>query len=102
MPPAMITQTSCLDAGQDCRMFCRPIRTGGGEVAVRPISPADAELVRLLARSTAELRSDYAQIWSCLRQAAAGFYPLVFSASGQSSGWMARPRPFRPNSWLYS
>jgi len=42
----MITQTTCLDAGQDCRMFCRPIRTGGGEVAVRPISPADAELVQ--------------------------------------------------------
>lgn len=34
-------------------------------------------LVRLLARSTAELRSDYALIWSCLRQAAAGLPPRM-------------------------
>ena len=42
----MVIQTSCLKARQDCRMFCRPILTGYGEVAVRPISPADAELVQ--------------------------------------------------------
>jgi acetyltransferase len=35
-----------LDAVHDCRKFCRPIRTGDGEVAVRPISPVDVELVQ--------------------------------------------------------
>lgn len=34
-------------------------------------------LVRLQARTTAELRSDYARIWSCLRQAAAGLPPRM-------------------------
>lgn len=34
-------------------------------------------LVRLLARTTAELRSDYAQIWSRLRHAAAGLPPRM-------------------------
>lgn len=42
----MVMQTSCLDARQDCHMFCRPILTGYGEVAVHPISPADAEVVQ--------------------------------------------------------
>jgi len=42
----MVTKTSHLDAQQDCRMFCRPVLTGYGEVAVRPMSPADAELVQ--------------------------------------------------------
>ena len=43
---ALVTHTSCLDAEQDCRMFCRPIHTGDGEVAVRPIGPADAQLMQ--------------------------------------------------------
>ncbi|MBX9587927.1 MAG: GNAT family N-acetyltransferase [Hyphomonadaceae bacterium] len=34
------------DADLYCRMFCRPIRTGFGEVTVRPIRPADAGLVQ--------------------------------------------------------
>jgi acetyltransferase len=42
----MVTQPSCRSAEQDSLMFCRPIRTGDGEVAVRPISPADAVLMQ--------------------------------------------------------
>ncbi len=42
----MAPQPPYLEARQDCRMPCRPIRTGEGEVAVRPINPADAELVQ--------------------------------------------------------
>ena len=38
--------TSDVDAERHCRIFCRPIRTGFGEVAVRPISPADAGLAQ--------------------------------------------------------
>ena len=34
-------------------------------------------LVRLLADTTAELRTDYARIWTCLRQAAAGLPPRM-------------------------
>ena len=34
-------------------------------------------LVRLLAVTTAELRSDYARIWVCLRQATAGLPPRM-------------------------
>lgn len=34
------------DAEQTCRMFCHPVRTGLGQVSVRPISPADAGLAQ--------------------------------------------------------
>lgn len=42
----MFTRTFCTSAEQDCRMFCSSIHTGNGEVKVRPIRPADAELVQ--------------------------------------------------------
>jgi acetyltransferase len=35
-----------LDAERQCRMFCRPICTGLGELAVRPIGPADAAIAQ--------------------------------------------------------
>jgi acetyltransferase len=38
--------SSHLEDEQVCRMFCRSIHTGKGEVTVRPISPADAELMQ--------------------------------------------------------
>lgn len=47
----MARHTSRLDAEQHCRMFCRPIRTRDGGVTVRPISPADAELMQMFVTS---------------------------------------------------
>jgi len=47
----MASHTSRSSAERECRMFCRPIHTGDGEVAVRPISPADAELVEMFVAS---------------------------------------------------
>ena len=37
---------SCADGACHCRMFCRPIATGNGEVTVRPIAPGDADMAQ--------------------------------------------------------
>jgi GNAT superfamily N-acetyltransferase len=42
----MFMHTIHLDAEQQCLMFCLPIRTGFGDLAVRPIAPADAEIAQ--------------------------------------------------------
>lgn len=34
------------DGEQHCRMFCRPILTGIGEVMVRPVAPGDADMAQ--------------------------------------------------------
>lgn len=51
------------------------IEAGGTRAAATVIE--GILLVRFLAASTAELRADYARIWSCLRQAAAGLPPRM-------------------------
>jgi hypothetical protein len=47
----MFMHTTHLDAEQQCLMFCRPIRTGFGELAVRPIAPADAGIAQAFVSS---------------------------------------------------
>jgi hypothetical protein len=47
----MIMHTTHLDAERQCLMFCRPIRTGFGELAVRPIAPADAGIAQAVVSS---------------------------------------------------
>jgi hypothetical protein len=42
----MRLRISHLDAERQCRRFCRPVRTGLGEVAIRPIGPADAGIAQ--------------------------------------------------------
>ena len=41
----MLMHTTHLDAEQ-CRMFCHPIHTGFGELAVRPVGPDDAAIAQ--------------------------------------------------------
>jgi acetyltransferase len=47
----MYMPTTHLDAERQCRMFCRPIRTGFGELAVRPIASADAGIAQAFVSS---------------------------------------------------
>ena len=47
----MLMHTTHLDTQRQCRMFCRPIRTGFGELAVRPIGPADAGIAQAFVTS---------------------------------------------------
>lgn len=47
----MFTDATHLDAELQCRMLCRPIRTGFGELAVRPVSPADAGIAQAFVTS---------------------------------------------------
>ena len=47
----MFMHTTHLDAEQQCLMFCRPIRTGFGELAVRPVGPADAGIAQAFVTS---------------------------------------------------
>jgi acetyltransferase len=42
----MTPRLLAFDPEQNCRMFCHPIRTGLGEVSVRPINPSDAGLAQ--------------------------------------------------------
>jgi GNAT superfamily N-acetyltransferase len=39
------------EAERQCRMLCRPIRTGFGEVAVRPMTPSDAGMAQAFVTS---------------------------------------------------
>ena len=39
-------QISSLDLERHCRIYCRPIHTGFGQITVRPISPSDADLAQ--------------------------------------------------------
>jgi acetyltransferase len=48
---AMPMHTTHLDAERQCLMFCRPIRTGFGELAMRPIGPADAGIAQAFVTS---------------------------------------------------
>lgn len=41
-----VDHASNSEAERMCRIYCHPIRTGFGEVAVRPIGPADASLAQ--------------------------------------------------------
>lgn len=47
----MLMHATHLDAERQCRMLCRPIRTGFGELAVRPIAPADAGIAQTFVAS---------------------------------------------------
>jgi acetyltransferase len=42
----MAMHVSSLDLERHCRICCRPIHTGLGQVTVRPISPSDADLAQ--------------------------------------------------------
>lgn len=42
----MAIYISHLDAEDNCRIYCRPIHTGFGQVGVRPIKPTDAHLAQ--------------------------------------------------------
>jgi len=47
----MFIHTTHLDTERQCLMFCRPIRTGFGELAVRPVGPADARIAQAFVTS---------------------------------------------------
>ena len=47
----MFMHTTHLDADLQCRMLCRRIRTGFGELAVRPVGPADAGIAQAFVTS---------------------------------------------------
>ena len=47
----MLMYTTHPDAERQCRMFCRPIRTGFGELAVRPVGSADAGIAQAFVTS---------------------------------------------------
>jgi GNAT superfamily N-acetyltransferase len=55
-----------LEAERQCRIFCRPIHTGFGEVAVRPMSPADAEMAQVFV-TTLSGTSRYFRFFQALR-----------------------------------
>lgn len=63
-----------LHVGPDAPEHLEAVRTaaeaGSGRVGVTVVG--GALLVRFLAASTAELRADYARVWTCLRRVAAG------------------------------
>ncbi len=42
----MLVHTPHLDSERQCRMFCRRIRTDFGDLAVRPLGPADAVMAQ--------------------------------------------------------
>lgn len=46
--PAMMSRAASAssDGERRCRLLCRPIETGIGEIVVRPIGPADADMAR--------------------------------------------------------
>jgi GNAT superfamily N-acetyltransferase len=48
---AMLMRTTHLDAERQCLMFCRPIRTGFGELALRPVGPTDAGMAQAFVTS---------------------------------------------------
>ena len=47
----MLMRTTHLDAERQCLMFCRPIRTGFGELALRPVGPTDAGMAQAFVTS---------------------------------------------------
>ena len=62
----MPMHTTHLDAERQCLMFCRPIRTGFGELAVRPIGPADAAIAQAFVTSLSGT-SRYFRFFQALR-----------------------------------
>jgi acetyltransferase len=54
------------DPEQLCRMFCRPIRTGFGQLAVRPFAPADAEIAQVFITNLSET-SRYFRFFQALK-----------------------------------
>ncbi|HZT48906.1 MAG TPA: GNAT family N-acetyltransferase [Hyphomicrobiaceae bacterium] len=67
----MFMQTTHRDAERQCLMFCRPIRTGFGELAVRPLGPADAGMAQafVISLSGTSRYFRFFQVLKCLSPA---------------------------------
>ena len=62
----MLKHATHLDAERQCRMLCRPIRTGFGELTVRPIGSADAGMAQAFVASLSGT-SRYLRFFQALR-----------------------------------
>jgi hypothetical protein len=62
----MLKHATRLDAERQCRMLCRPIRTGFGELTVRPIGSADAGMAQAFVTNLSRT-SRYLRFFQALR-----------------------------------